>query len=65
MLFWGGESPALLADGARYNPTANTWTAMSAGPLAARRYQSIVWTGTEAVIWGGQITAGFTNTGAA
>lgn len=57
MVVWGGRDAtngAMLADGARYDPSNETWTPTS--PISApyaRRYQSAVWTGTEMIIWGG------------
>ena len=58
MIIWGGSSAAASTyfptDGARYNPTTDTWTAMSdvnapAGVLNG----TAVWTGTEMIVWGG------------
>ncbi len=41
-----------LASGARYNPAANTWTAMANAP-AGRLDHSASWTGSQLLIWGG------------
>jgi N-acetylneuraminic acid mutarotase len=61
MIVWGGWSGTFpnwgpVGDGARYNPTTNTWRPVAAGPLAARFAQSAVWTGTEMLVWGGSGT---------
>ena len=49
-LVWGGGNNA----GARYNPTTNTWSAMSAvNAPAARTGHCAVWTGSEMIVWGG------------
>ncbi|MBC7693652.1 MAG: hypothetical protein H7222_17940 [Methylotenera sp.] len=55
MIVWGGNnSGGYLNSGARYNPSTNTWTLMSAvGAPSARAYALMVWTGTEAIVWGG------------
>lgn len=60
LVLWGGMYDAGYAvyyfnTGARYNPTANTWTAMSTtGAPAARGYHASVWTGSELLVWGGR-----------
>src|SRR5262249_9027829 len=42
------------ADGGRFDPATNTWTALPAsGAPSARGAHSAVWTGTEMIIWGG------------
>jgi hypothetical protein len=58
MIVWGGQAPTgvqvPLATGARYNPTANTWTAMATLRAPIARYgHSAVWTGQEMIVWGG------------
>jgi hypothetical protein len=61
MIVWGGVSfPAgggdgtLFGDGARYDPTNNTWTAISnVGAPTPRVDHTAVWTGTEMIVWGG------------
>lgn len=59
MLVWGGVGgslifPFALSSGARYNPSANTWTALptlnAPGPRTSHR---AVWTGEDMLIWGG------------
>jgi len=62
MIIWGGYNGFRLADGGRYNPALNTWTAIppefvpNGGSLRinARMRHTAVWTGTEMIIWGGQ-----------
>ncbi len=61
MIVWGGVNysgsggtQVALHDGARYNRTTNSWTAMSAtGAPAVRSGHTALWTGTELVVWGG------------
>src|ERR1035441_5577220 len=67
MIAWGGDSRSssrtYYNDGMRYNPTANTWTALpTTGAPAARGYHTAVWTGNEMVIWGGY-NVGYLNDG--
>jgi N-acetylneuraminic acid mutarotase len=72
MIVWGGGSGGVVNAapytnaGKRYNPTTNTWTAMSTtnAPLA-RGFHTAVWTGSEMIVWGGTIVSNntFTNTG--
>ena len=56
LLVWGGSAfGAPLADGARYDPSTDTWRSMSsAGAPAARTKMASAFTGTELLIWGGQ-----------
>jgi N-acetylneuraminic acid mutarotase len=58
MIIWGGLYYSLgdryRGDGGRYNPAANTWTAVAlSGAPAARAGHTAVWTGSEMIIWGG------------
>jgi N-acetylneuraminic acid mutarotase len=60
MIVWGGRhydpsnGESLLNDGGRYNPTANSWTALPTSGAPARRYNhTAVWTGSEMIAWGG------------
>ena len=56
MAIWGGQDDAVvqLNTGSRYNPTTNTWFAMStqAAPVG-RRFHSGIWSGSELIVWGG------------
>ncbi len=65
MIVWGGENPtsflALTNSGGRYNPINNTWSATSqVNAPDARTRHTAVWTGTEMIIWGGEILSGAT-----
>jgi hypothetical protein len=66
MILWGGVdssyndytgniySQFLANDGAKYNPTTNSWTTISTtGAPTARYSSSAAWTGTYMVVWGG------------
>ena len=51
-----------LNTGGRYNPGTDSWTAMSTtNAPAARCCHTAVWTGSEMIVWGGDI--GRLNTG--
>jgi N-acetylneuraminic acid mutarotase len=72
MIIWGGETdawsnPTIFNNGGRYNPSSNSWVAISTGSgCPVKRYShTAVWTGTEMIIWGGCITSSpqYTNTG--
>jgi hypothetical protein len=65
MIVWGGYSgTAFLGDGARYNPTTDSWTAMATtGAPPPRAGNSAVWTGSEMIIWGGFNGSSTLNTG--
>ena len=55
MIVWGGLGTNYLNDGGRYNPTTDTWTAMSTnGAPGGRIYHTAVWTGSEMIVWGGE-----------
>jgi hypothetical protein len=64
MLVWGGEvlpsDPSIdhinYNDGGLYDPVTDTWTTISAATAPPpREGHSAVWTGTEMIIWGGQL----------
>ena len=59
IIVWGGFSgSAPLADGAIYDPDANTWTTLSTSNApSARMYHSGIWTGDKMFIWGGDGTS--------
>ena len=70
MIIWGGNNDTGrgtggdLNTGARYNPAANSWTAISTtGAPTARSTHAAVWTGSELIVWGGY-GGGVLNTGA-
>jgi N-acetylneuraminic acid mutarotase len=51
VLVWGGN----IREGARYDPQANSWTPMAAGPEGptSRRDNGTIWTGSHLIVWGG------------
>jgi hypothetical protein len=61
MIVWGGTcyyggAWINLKDGGRYNPVSDTWTPINTnGAPSGRYFHSAVWTGTEMIVWGGQI----------
>jgi N-acetylneuraminic acid mutarotase len=59
MIIWGGHSLAgasLLNTGERYNPSTDSWSFTSVANAPSGRYgHSAVWTGTEMIVWGGDI----------
>jgi N-acetylneuraminic acid mutarotase len=65
MIVWGGtdfssQHSYYFNDGGRYNPAANSWTAVpTGGGPAARCYHTAVWTGSAMVLFGGQGDSGY------
>ena len=58
MLIWGGVSgeeggPPLPDSGAAYDPAADTWRVLPAGPLTAVYSPTAAWTGTQLIVWSG------------
>ncbi len=56
MIVWGGltGSSGILQDGAIYDPTTDSWKAISSlGAPSHRLYHTAVWTGYEMIVWGG------------
>jgi len=57
MIVWGGANHNLsqtFGDGARYNPSTDTWTVMSSqNAPAARNRHAMVWTGSHFFVFGG------------
>jgi N-acetylneuraminic acid mutarotase len=58
MIVWGGSTTRNLrsptTSGSRYNPSTDTWTAMTTtGAPSARSWHSAVWTGSRLLVWGG------------
>ena len=41
-------------DGGIYDPTTNQWESITPQPLAPRFHHSMVWTGSEFIVWGGR-----------
>ena len=66
LIIYGGYAGGVaLNDGVKYNPTSNTWTAITNAPIH-RLFHSAVWTGTEMLVFGGDSVAtatGCTGTG--
>ena len=60
MIVWGGQFDGgfpvvFLNDGARYNPSSDSWNSVSdAGAPSVRAFPTAVWTGTEMIVWGGE-----------
>ena len=59
MLVWGGvfdQSNTYSDNGGRYAPTTDSWAPISTGNMPdARLRHTAVWTGTEMIVWGGQV----------
>jgi N-acetylneuraminic acid mutarotase len=57
MIIWGGrdaEHSAGVTTGARYNPRTDSWRSIAPAPgYTSPLYASMVWTGAEAIVWGG------------
>ena len=55
MILWGGYAYGpVAADGARFNPVANTWSPIAAtGPIGRYGANLGVWTGSELLVFGG------------
>src|SRR5687768_2049640 len=63
-LIWGGSG--LPPDGARYDPTTDTWTTMSTVGAPFERGDHVgVWNGASMIVWSGSDVggSGSTNTG--
>jgi hypothetical protein len=63
MIVWGGaatnSATSYVGDGARYNPSTDTWTPLpSAKAPTPRATHAAVWTGREMIVWGGNNPAG-------
>ena len=52
---WGGQpvTKTRPVTGAGYDPVTRTWTAMASGAPNGRTGATVVWTGTEAIVYGG------------
>ncbi len=54
MIVWGGTGGGIFADGGRYNPISDHWTATNTGSAPPPRFEhTAVWTGTQMIVWGG------------
>jgi N-acetylneuraminic acid mutarotase/D-arabinose 5-phosphate isomerase GutQ len=62
IIVWGGWNSNgfsffRLNTGGRYNPTTDHWTPTTlTNAPGARRYHSVVWTGSEMIVWGGEVS---------
>jgi N-acetylneuraminic acid mutarotase len=70
MIIWGGFSydgtdEHYENSGCRYNPNSDSWKATSTGVNcpSGRYSHTAVWTGTEMIIWGGDMGGPYLNTG--
>ena len=62
-MLWGGEEIVgpgehAFADGAAYNPATATWRTLPRSPLEARTGATAIWTGSQAIIFGGMTANG-------
>jgi N-acetylneuraminic acid mutarotase len=59
MVVWSGvfdQSNTYSDNGGRYDPGTDSWTPVSTGNTPAARFlHTAVWTGTEMIVWGGQV----------
>jgi N-acetylneuraminic acid mutarotase len=59
MIVWGGFGVSKdnkeidFSDGGRFDPASDTWKPLPKSVLTGRGYAQAVWTGTEAIVWGG------------
>ena len=59
MIVWGGVGASFFdkkGDGARYDPATDSWSPMAPfawDPYGPRAFHTVVWTGTEMIVWGG------------
>jgi N-acetylneuraminic acid mutarotase len=62
MIVWGGSTNAsysgVINSGGVYDPALNSWSTMAGTPPPARRNPLAVWTGSEMIVWGGQLNSG-------
>jgi hypothetical protein len=61
LFFWGGDTGyggTHHADGAAYDPAADSWRRLSPAPLSERSSARAVWTGCEVIVWGGYANRG-------
>jgi hypothetical protein len=63
MVVWGGNEGT--ADGAAYDPTADTWRTVASGGPAGKVGHGAAWTGSRMMVWGGSTGTELRNDGAA
>jgi len=65
MIVWGGFSGnRAVGDGARYDPTTDSWTSIASPSATLAGGRSVVWTGSEMIVWGGRDFSGARGDGA-
>ncbi len=69
MIVWGGVGATtqtyILGDGAKYNPSNNSWSAIAtAGGPGPRYFPESAWTGSTMIVWGGHNGSQMVNGGA-
>lgn len=61
MIVWGGEVydwPGNTSTGEKYDPATDSWTPTTTTGAAGRRYNhEAVWSGSEMIVWGGQVSS--------
>jgi N-acetylneuraminic acid mutarotase len=68
MVVWGGawragNASIWLDDGAAYDPAGDRWRRIASSPLAGRSEAFTAWTGSQVLIWGGQMKGSITGFG--
>jgi hypothetical protein len=58
VLLWGGSPRGEGPYGMVYYPPSASWAALADAPIEARAEHVAVWTGTESIVWGGQLSEG-------
>jgi hypothetical protein len=65
LIIWGGYATYgeghTTNQGARYNPSTDSWTIMADSPLSPRCDHTVTWTGDVAIVFGGIETCGHPN----
>jgi hypothetical protein len=67
IIYGGADGPGsqVFGDGARYNPTTESWLALPALNAPSPRIEhTVVWTGSEMIVWGGESGGQFHDSGA-
>src|SRR5207302_5814662 len=67
MTVWGGYSldgGGTVNTGGRYNPSTDSWVSTSTtNAPTRRRYHTAAWTGSEMIVWGGELSGEYLKTG--
>ena len=65
MIIWGGITSDFQNTGGRYNPQTDSWTSTPIlNAPSARQFHTMVWTGSEMIVWGGSNGASALSSGA-